>query len=440
MSRVRRTGRVFGLVLTLGCAGCPSPERKASPSVGEPSPNASILPAPLAATSELEPRPRRSDHGSLLAPSSDGRASALMAEPAEGPPRPLREDEAPASDALTARDGVGATLDAEWHWLDLPGPAAGPDVDADGLKAAREKTALTTSIDLAAAGRMRVTLTSPAFPLAYSTELRAREDRFGHVLVWPDGSAYRVVPKGGLRALFAERRVDVTPLTVPKVRLREPGTLLGMSTTKLEVATQLGQLILEQASVTGIGDSGQLLCRLLLEIIGAAPTSSPCGEQRTPLRAEFRSPERPRLVFEVTALARRADLPIGLLYVPPIGALFKPGELPPETAGVFLTRRDLQRFRSRDAARPLPSSDTRAPAEGITAVNRTDALQYLFIDGVPVAWLRPHSEKYLIGPRPGRYVISWRDFLGVEHESRKTVEVPARLVAGRENEARAPSP
>ena len=38
------------------------------------------------------------------------------------------------------------------------------------------------------------------------------------------------------------------------------------------------------------------------------------------------------------------------------------------------------------------------------------------IHGVPVAWILPRSEQFLIGPLPGRYSISWRDFLGGDIE------------------------
>jgi hypothetical protein len=143
-------------------------------------------------------------------------------------------------------------------------------------------------------------------------------------------------------------------------------------------------------------------------------------------------------VFEVSALSKRTDLTVGLVYVPPPGAMFKPGELPPQGSGVFLTRQQLMKFRTRDGARGPLLTDAKAPAEGLTAVNRSDALHYLLIDGVPVAWVRPHSEKYLIGPRPGRYMISWRDFLGLEPEVRKLLELPARVVFG--DDARPPTP
>ena len=418
-----RTPYAAVLLACLSCAKRDDPK----PQVGasEPSPNASIKPAPLAAGTGLEPRFKRDTQSA-----GDAAGRSLFADAAEGPPRPLREDELMPRDELGVRDGTGVTLHAHWRWSDLPAPA-GPDIDQDAIKDARQKTAFNVSIDLAAVGRLRMTLGSPSFPLAYNTEFRARSDRFGHVLVWPNGSAYRVLPPGSLRALFAERRADVAPLVEPKIRERGAGALLGVVTRQVEASTELGQVTLEQGHVPGVGASGELVCRMLLEFIAALPSSSACSEQLLPLRAEFRWSERGRITFEVTSILKRADLAIGQLFVPPLAAQFKPGELPPESSGIFLRRQDLGRFRTRDAPLVL-ATDEHTPAEGIMAVNRTDALFYLAVDGVPVAWVRPHSEKYVIGLRPGRYAALWRDFLGTEPEVRKPVDVPARVVVGRD--------
>jgi hypothetical protein len=413
------------LLVCLSCAKKQDPKPQVG--VSEPSPNASIKPAPLAAGTELDPRFKRG----MQSGASDAEGLLLFADAAKGPPRPLREDDLLPQDELSARDATGVTLQAQWRWSDVPAPPAGPEIDLDALKDARQKTAFNLSIDLSAVGRLRMTLSSPSFPLPYNTEFRARADRFGHVLVWPNGSAYRILPPGSLRALFAERRVDVAPLIEPKLRETGTGMLLGVSTRKVEAASELGQVTLEQGHIAGTGPTGELLCRMLLEFIAAMPSSTACNEQLTPLRGEFRWPERGRITFEVTSVVKRADLPIGQLYVPPLAAQFKPGELPPESSGVFLRRQDLARFRTRDAPLVL-ATDERTPAEGVMAVNHTHALFYFTVDGVPVAWVRPHSEKYVIGLRPGRYAVAWRDFLGTEPEVRKTIDVPVRVVVGRD--------
>jgi len=433
--------KAIALVLLTLLPGCPNQEKPAlRTDPGEPSPNASIMPAPLASGSELEQRPRRANDEAGLANlplESAGRLTFAEAG-VEPPPRAFREDEAPPRDTLAARDATGVTLDAQWKWFDLPNPVPAPDLDADSIKNARQKAALMVTVDLASAGRMRFTFASATFPLALHTELRARHDRYGHVLVWPDGNAYRVIPKGALRALFAERRADLTGLLDPKPRRKEAGSMLGLPTTRIELSTPLGQLLLEQASIAGAGESGELLCRLLVELSGVMPSSLACAPDLTPLRAEYRAAERRRISFEVSSITRKQDMPLGFIYVPPVGAMFKPGELPPEASPVFLTRHELAKFRTRDLAAARPSD--KAPGEGLTAVNRTDTLRYVLIDGVPVAWVRPHSEQYVIGPRPGRYLVSWRDFLGSEPETRKQVQLPARVVLGREDDGGAAGP
>ena len=45
---------------------------------------------------------------------------------------------------------------------------------------------------------------------ALCRQSKARTDSYGHILAWPDGSSYRVLVPGALRAMFSERRVDVS--------------------------------------------------------------------------------------------------------------------------------------------------------------------------------------------------------------------------------------
>jgi hypothetical protein len=279
---------------------------------------------------------------------------------------------------------------------------------------------------------MRFTLTSPVFPLPQNSELRARSDAYGHVLVWPDGSSYRVLIPGALRAMFTERRADVSPLVGARVTDRSKGGLLGFVTERLQISTAAGKLILEQARPGGVGTAGGLLCRLLVELISAEPSTPACSDDLLPLRAEYQWREGGKLAFEVTTITRRAELPYGLLYVPPAAAEPKVGELPPATTGVLLSRDDLARVRVKPVL-AVPPKD--APGEGVLAVNRTDTLRYLLLDGLPIAWVVPRSERYVIGPPHGRYSVSWRDFFGSALEPAKTVQLPARLVIGRSDAA-----
>jgi hypothetical protein len=333
-----------------------------------------------------------------------------------------------AADALTARDNAGYSLSAVFRWGELPQPAAVPEVVPGAIKEALQKTDLTVDIDLATSGRLRISLDSAAFPLPAHAEIRARTSYYGHVLVWPDGNSYRVLSPGSLRAMFAERRADVAPLLRAKVRPSTGQTVLSHRTLRADVDTSLGTLTLDQAPTPGSGTSGELLCRFLLELIGAEPTTEVCHTERVPLQALYRWEAGGTLTFVVTSFSEKRELPLGYLYVPPAGAEFRPGELPPSSSGVFLTQSDLSRFRSRAVKGAAPGP--RAPGEGILADNQTTTLQYLVLDGVPVAWVRPKSRQYVIGPPPGRYSVAFRDFLGATVTPVQTVDLPAFVRVG----------
>lgn len=400
-----------------------------------PSPNASILPAPLASGANLERKHPRPDAGWGGIP-ADSAGRLLLPDAAPPAPTPYTEHAALARDTLTTRDGIGVTLDARFVWRDIPPPAAGPEVSADALNEAKRALEPKLTIDLAPAGRMRLEIASPVFPLPRGTELRANTAHFGHVLVWPDGHAYRVALPGTLRALFAERRMDATPLTTPSAKPKGKGGALGVETRKVQLVTESGTLDLELGQVAGLGDAGKLLCRFLVELVAVEPNHPIC-DGPVPLRADYRWPKGGGLGFEVTAIARRQDLPIGNLFVPPAAAMVKPGELPPQQDGVLLTRAQLAAIRTKAAPRAEPAPAD-APGEGLLAVNHENTLRYVLIDGLPAAWIRPKTEQYLIGPQPGRYVISFRDFFGASVQPPKTVVLPARVEVGAPTDGGAP--
>ena len=339
------------------------------------------------------------------------------------PPEAVPVNHSIPGDSLTAKDGVGYSLEGAFHWADLPGPFVGPEVAPSAIRDALQKTDLSVAIDVAPVGRLRFSLESAAFPLPTHTELRARTSYYGHVLVWPDGASYRLLAPGSLRAMFAERRADVTPLLRAKVTPAGTGSLLGHKTIVTDVETSLGTLTLEQTTLAGSGAGGELLCRLLVELVGADPSTEACRAERIPLSARYRWAPSGSLTFVVTSLAEKKELPLGYLYVPPAGATFAPGLLPPKTSGVFLTQSDLAKFRTH-AARGAPPGP-RAPGEGITSDNQTTGLVYLLLDGVPVAWLAAKEQKYVIGPPAGRYSVAFRDFFGMNLSPPSTVDLPA---------------
>src|SRR5687767_2695854 len=102
------------LALALGQTACPSSSGSdKSEGSNQPSPNASILPAPLASGAEL--RASRDDAGRGGIPAD---SAGRLILPDAGPPAPtrLREDEALAKDPATGRESNGVTLEAEWKW------------------------------------------------------------------------------------------------------------------------------------------------------------------------------------------------------------------------------------------------------------------------------------------------------------------------------------
>lgn len=412
--------------LCLAVAGCDDKRVEASRDGGEtePSPNASIVPAPLAVGTEL---------GDKLEQDS-GVSDAAAADAGTPPPRALREDQALSSDRLP-RDTTGIVLDARFHWLDAAQPPRVPETHVEGLARAREKTEFKLSIEIGAAGRMRAILAAPSFSLPQGTELRAGSELYGHVLVWQTPRAYTPLRAGMLRAVLVERRADVLPLVSSKVEIRGSGNVLGLETERSALSTAIGKLELEQAEIAAAGNGGVLLCRMLIELIAAKPDSVACAAPLVPVRAVFAWSGGGRLGFEVTRVSRRQELEPSTLLLPPPDAEFRPGELFGSAPLMLLSDADLAQFRTRPAPRVdrLPPS---APKEGLFVANRADSPRYVLIDELPVAWLKPSAQVLITGLPPGRYLLSSRDFLGGEAQPPKAIELPFRYVIGDETPAR----
>jgi len=360
----------------------------------------------------------------------------------------LRGDQPPDDDPLTQREFQGASLEGEWRYPESAPVPKAAEVNQPGIEAARKLTAFRMNIDLASVGRMRVTLDSRALPLGQGSEIRARVDRYGHVLVWPNGSQYRVLPPGAVRTLLGERRVDATPLVRPQtVGVGEGARRSGYATRKWDLATRTGKLALEQAKIASVGEGGILLCRLLCEMIAIDPSAAPCGSDEVPLRAQFNWPSGGSVAFEVSAIADRVDFSSGLLLVPPSGGDFTVADLPPSANGVFLTRDELAGFRLRAIDVTAPANNASdasggssnsmtggaasgAPSDGLLLYNGTDFLRYVFLDGIPIAWVAPNREQLVQGALKGRYALQWRTFLGDVVDPPSSVEVPARVAIG----------
>jgi hypothetical protein len=396
------------------------------------SPNATIVPAPLASatptgeTSSHAPKP--------LAVPADSRGRPLFADGGAPVPQPLQPGQALSADSLPGREAQGVTLAAEWVWTNVPAAPHTAETSMPGIEAARKLTRRLWTIDITEYGRMRAMFDSVAFTLPRYSELRARYDRYGHVLVWPSGDSYRVIPAGALRALLDERRVDVTPLMPERAKSgQSAGPRFGFPTTRMVLTTASGKLQIDQAHVVNVGLGGPLLCRLLVELVATEPGAATCAQNMIPVHAEYTWPEGGTLQFDVLTLNMRNDFPTGPLSVPPSGASFTASGLPPNASGIFLTRDQIAAFRTKAIDSPHPRTDPEArgaPGEGFVAVNSTDALRFVLIDGVPVGWVPPHEQQYVIGTARGRYLVQWRSLLGSFVGPAAIMEFPAMLRHG----------
>ncbi len=413
--------------ITCGCESGSDPSKKGITDAGA-SPNASILPAPLV-TDPLELFDASASDAAILGIPADSAGRLILPEAGPPVPEPLVPGSPIPVESPSSRDVSGVSLEALFRFRDLPGPPKAAEVANEGIEKAQKLTALSCKIDLSEPGRMRMELSSRALPLPPRSEIRARSDRYGNLVLWPDASAYRVIPPGALRTLLGERRVDVTPLSVGTRKPAGEGKRLGVPSRKLELSSSLGTLRLELGKLSEVGEGGALLCRALVEIAGIDPRSPACKAGEVPLSAAFSWQEGGGIDFEVGSLTKRSDLSTNSLLTPPPGASFEPTNLPQVPYGIFLSKDELAALRSTPL--PLgPSTDPAAPGEGFVAQNHTDALMYLLIDGIAVVAVPPASERYVIGPVRGRYNVQWRTFLGEKIEPPKIVEMPARLVYG----------
>lgn len=427
------------LLLSLAAlAACEPSGGPPGPNDASASPNASILPAPLA----TEP-PEAFDAGSPedAGPQgipADSAGRLLVPDAGAPPPESMRPATPIAAEGVPfQRDASGVSLDAALRWRDVPAALRAPEVSGDGVREALKLTALTMKIDLSDAGRMRAELTGRAFPLPAHTEIRARSDHFGSIVLWPSATEYRVVPPGALRTLLGERRVDVTPLSAGTVRAQGEGRRLGTVVRKVELASSVATVKLEIAKVSEAGEGGQVLCRALAELGGVDPRTTACQPGEVPVHAVYAWQEGGGVSFEVTAIAKRTDLPANAMLVPPPGVRHVPSGLPAVPHGIFLSREELTAFRVAPLTLP-PVRDSSVPGEGFVAVNHADRMMYLLLDGVPVVAVPPHADRYVIGPHRGRYVAQWRTFLGEKVQPAQTIEMPARVVFGSAADAGAP--
>ena len=430
------SARGLASLLTLGVllSACDDHKQTGGKDAGptEPSPNASILPAPLA--SEVPGGAKANGEDSEHRDASHSLDAGLDTPLPE--PHALREDQALPGE--TPHETTGFTLSARLRWLDAPVAPRVPEQNPDGVQRARDAGSFDVVVDLAG-GRMRFAFASRAFTLPAGSELHGRDDLYGHVLLWPNRTTYTVLPPGALRSVLSQQRADLVPLVRPRFNTLSGGSAFAFSSERVELTTPTGKFELEQVraptlqQITTIWASGASLCQLLIELVGASPVSSACRADLLPVRAIYTWPNGQHFAFEVSRLTRRTDFNPSALSVPPAGAEFRPSELPPPPPTALLTDNELAEFRVRPAARtdkPEPS----APKSGLLLVNHSESLRYLSVDGAPAARLLPGTELLFSSLRAGKYQVSARDFFDGEDAVVKSVEVPGRFSLGEDAE------
>jgi hypothetical protein len=252
-----------------------------------------------------------------------------------------------------------------------------------------------------------------------------------------------VAQPGALRALFGERRLDVAPLSPANVTAsgdgggrKLEGTLaaspqrgqhLNLRTRRVDLSTRAAKATFEIAALRDAGEGGVLVCRMLLDLVNAPPSTRACSVDEMPVHAELRWTTQGVLAFDVTSIARRLDLAAQDLAAPPGSATFAPGPPPAAAGEALLSKGDLASFRSApvDVPPALSRDAQEAPPEtGLLLLNSSDELRVAWIDGAAAAWVAPGGREWLGSLVRGRYVVQSRTFLGDAWGPPRTVVVP----------------
>jgi len=399
---------LVGVSLLVACRGTPQPSDV--PPDASVSPQAKAEPAPL----EMAMTP----------------STLALAPDAGPPPVPLRSDEVVPGDAPMP-DVRGWEMDAVFRTAEIPPAFRGPETSIGAVDSVKRKTEPRVTVDFTPS-RMSLTLANKAFLAPEGTEIRARADRYGHFVLLPGSHEVRVAAPGSLRALFAERRIDVEPLVSPQITERGEGARrLGYRTRRVEAASRVAVATFELTHLEGVGEGGVLLCRALLDLMNAPPSAAVCALDEVPLHVEWRWATKGALFFDATDLARRADLAPSTLAAPPATDLFALPSLPPLSADTTVELPEIAAFRTAPADVPsAPDASTPQPPMGLALANVSDQARFAFLDGAPIAWVAPGGRILISSLLRGRYGFEWRTFLGDAFEAPTTINVPSTQVAG----------
>ncbi len=426
----QRLGALAGTLLLLLVSGCDPKLFGPAPVDTGTSVDAGVVVRPLVTAVTEVPSDAGSDAG--VAKVRDG---GVRDAGVERPPMPYLASEVVRAErpALLQRDAVGVALKAHWRLAGLPAAADTPETDGAAIKGLSEAMSRVWSIELLASGRMRIDFETRGLPLMRGVALLARKKRYGHLLLWPQARAYRVMAPGTLRAALSELRADTTPLSTPAPRQLLDGSRLKLTTRQFAVRTAYGEVRIELAAVSEAGAAGPLLCRTLLEVAGVAPSSDVCLPNEVVLAASYRWGDKldgpPAIRFEVTEIRRQLAGSVSRFAMVPRAARRETSGLPYEP--LLLTDAELRALRTTGSAAPLPPEEG-APKVGIEAYNGSDRTMWLFVDGLPAATVKPWKTLPLPALRNGRYNVHWRSYLGERIGEAAERDVPARLVFGEE--------
>jgi hypothetical protein len=433
-ARVPPRAAFASLVALAACHGTPSSDPPDQPA----SPQAKAEPAPIATPPTTSP-------SATLPVASSSAGTAFLAAPS-----PMRPDEPPPPDARplekeakdtkeTTREGAKDavpvyTLTLAIRASDGGSPPKGVELSASGLEAARRKSEPLFAIDLTP-GHARAVL-EQGFVLADGTELRMRADRYGYVVVAADGESYRVAATGSLRAVLGEGLFEVAPSSAAEVSGHGEGARrLGRATRRVEVTTRAAKGSFELARMPELGDGGALVCRMLLDLMSAGPATPVCTDGDVPLHVELRwSGQQPQVtaakgrvsgvsVVEAVSLVRRTDAVATSFLAPPPSAKFVLTGEPVHGSHLFLARADLAALRIAGEA-PAGGRAGEAPAAMLSLHNSTDELRYVWLDGVPLAWLAPGGRLDVSGVPHAKATVQWRTFLGDAVDPAQVVTLP----------------
>jgi hypothetical protein len=420
-SSTRATHLLAPLLAALSLAACKSHSSDTTDTAA--SPQAQAEPTPLAAS------PVASAVTLGVTAADAGPTPETLRFDSRLPVDVLRETtrEPGAKEALREpRELAGFTLQAVLRSGEAPAPSKAGEVNLAAIDAAKRKSEPRLTIE-AGPSRARFVLNG-GFVLPPGTELRSRSDRYGHLLVWPGENTVRVVQPGALRALLGERRLDVAPLSPADARSSGDGVhRLNQRTRRVEVSTRAAKATLELASLHDIGEGGVLVCRFLLDLMSASPSTRACAVDELPLHAELRWTTGGVLVFDVSSLVQPEDLSAQDLAVPPPAVAWVTSPLPGADAETLISRAEIAGFHSAPVdlpPRPLRDGQAPLPDTGLLLVNSSDELRIAWLDGAPVAWIGPGARLELATLLRGRYSLQWRTFLGDSWEPPDSIVAP----------------